>query len=378
MPRPIAWAAALVVLAGLGGALATPSAAAGPSSAALPAATSHPSPSPGSEPDLAGNVTYGLGPATAGAFDRRRNYAYLQTRGAVVQDQVAVLNLSARPLTLNLYVADALNQGDGTLGLRPRGAKSTDLASWITLRTPTGKPFVVVPARSTIIVPFTVNVPKGAEIGDHLAGIVTSLVAAGQTPGDLSTNVALEQRVGVRVALRVAGVLDPRLEVVDVTAEYVATANPIRPGSAVVEYTVRNTGNVRLSGRQQVVVHGLFGAAFDAGQLVDLPLLLPGGSARVSVVVPDVWPLFRLTADVTVTALSADGDANPSTDPATGSASFWAIPWIQLAIVLALALGILWWLRRRRTTPPPPKGRREAGDAGTEPPVPVGAADSAS
>ena len=333
------------------------------------AATTTPSPSPSPSASsggtgsnsLAGNVTFGLGPATKGTIDRRPNFNYLQARLGVVSDQVGVLNLSTQPLTLNLYAADAINQSDGVLGLQPRNVKAKDLASWITLKTPTGKPYVVVPPRTTIYVPFTVRVPDNALIGDHLAGIVASIVAAGQTPGDLSTNIAFEQRVGVRLAMRVAGQLHPELTIENLAAHYVGSTNPFSAGSSVVTYTVRNTGNVRLGANQTVRVHGVFGPDAQASGVPDIALLLPGGSATVTVNVPGVWPLAYLQADVTLIPLSPPTDANPQIGVFTASTSFWAIPWVVLGLLLVIILLLLWWLRNRRATPPPTPGRRERG-----------------
>ena len=329
---------------------------------ARPAASPSPSPSPSgsAKPNPAtDNLTFGIGPATNGKIDRRANFNYLAPRLGKVNDEVAIANLTFKPLTLNLYPSDALNGADGSLGLQPRNAKPADLAAWITLKTPTGKAFVVVPPRSTIFVPFTVAVPGKAYIGDHLAGIVASVVAKGETPGNLGTQVQFEQRVAVRVGMRVAGQLKPELVIENLSAQYVGTLNPVRPGSALVTYTVHNTGNLRLGGRQQVRVHGLFGPASEATGLADIPLLLPGGSATVTVEVPDVWPLLYLTADVTIVPLSPPTDANPQVGDVTASVSFWGIPWVLLGIILLILLLGLWWLRHRRAVPPPVPGRRE-------------------
>jgi hypothetical protein len=232
----------------------------------------------------------------------------------------------------------------------------------VSFKTPTGKGYVVVPARtakgpSTVIIPFTVRVPENAPVGDHLSGLVASLVSQGRTPGDRSANVNLEQRIAVRVSTRVAGVLQARLEVDDVSAAYVGSLNPVGRGTTTVTYTVHNAGNVRLGGKPSINVHGLFGPSFSPSELPDIPLLLPGYSATVTVEVPDVIPLVSMSADVSVVALSAVGDANPASDTATASAHFWAVPWTLLALLLALILAVAWWLRRRRNTPRDP-GRR--------------------
>jgi len=316
-------------------------------------------------------VTFGIGPATGGHVDGRPGFNFLQPRGGNTKDNLAVVNLTYKPLTLNLYPADAVNASDGSLGVVSRTAKSKDAANWITLQTPTGKFFVVVPPRSTTVVPFTVKVPADAPVGDHLAGLVASIVSAGQAPGDRTTNVKFEQRVAVRAAIRVAGKLNPQLSVTDLTATYVGSLNPFARGSALVTYTVTNTGNVRLGGHQAVTVHGLFGGSASASGLVDVPLLLPGGSAAVTAEVQDVVPGGLMTADVTVVSVAPAVDADPEFGVATGSVRFWAIPWTFLAVLLLLALLSAWFWRQRRERAAA-QDRRVASPAPMPEPVGVG------
>lgn len=323
--------------------------------------TPSPSPSPSGTADAGRVITFGIGPATKGKVDRRPNFNVLLTKGGTAKDQVALVNLSYKPLTLNLYASDAVNTPDGQLSLMPADVDPKDAAKWVSLKTPTGKGYVVVKPRSTLVVPFTVKVPDGAYVGDHLAGIVASTVTRGQTPGDRSTDVQFEQRIAVRLAVRVAGQLNPQLTIENLTASYAGPLNPFATGTATLTYTVRNTGNIRLGGAQAIAVGSLFGSAVQADDEPDIPLLLPGGSATVTVDVPGVRPLGLMTATVHVSPLAAAGDANPEATVATATAQFWAMPWILLAILLLLALVILLLVRRRRGSGPEPQGRRAAG-----------------
>lgn len=295
-------------------------------------------------------VTFGIGPSTKGKVDRRSNYNVLAPRGGVVRDEVALVNLTLEPLTLNLYAADAVNGPDGAIGLEPAATKPVDAATWVTFATPTGKGYVVLKPRQTLAVPFTVTVPKEAEIGDHLAGVVASTVTQGQTPGERGTDISFEQRVAVRLSVRVAGELRPELSVENLTAVYAGALNPFGRGTAVVTYTVRNTGNVRLGGRQAVHVQGVVGPIAYADDVPDIPMLLPGGSATVSIPVPEALPLGLMTAAVTVVALAPAGDANPPSAMASGSSTFWAVPWTLLALILGLLL-LAGWLWRRHVAP---------------------------
>jgi hypothetical protein len=333
------------------------------SPAAADTATPSPSPSAGaaagSDP-TAPPVTFGIGPSTKGKLDRRPNFTLLIVPGKSAKDEFAVVNLTEKPLTLNIYAADAYNGPDGALNLEPAAKAPRDLAKWVKFTTPTGKGFIVLPPRSTRFIPFTVTVPKTAYVGDHLAGVIASTVSAGQAPGDRGADIKLEQRVALRLGVRVAGELTPELTVENVSATYAGTLNPFGKGTAEVTYTVRNTGNVRLGGRQEVKVRGLTGPTVSAGNLPDIPLLLPGGSASVTVPVADIVPLVYLTASVTVQVLAPAGDANPPAPVATGSTTFWAVPWTLLAVFLGILLLGGWLWRRRRMPSTSGTGRRSA------------------
>jgi hypothetical protein len=317
------------------------------------AASPSPSPSPSSSPSAGqspGNVTYGLGPSTKGKLDLRTGYTLLSTRGGTIKDEVGIVNLSLKPLTLNLYAVDAANGPDGELGLQPAAADLADAAKWVSFKTPTGKDYVRLKPKQTLFVPFTVKIPKDAPVGDHVAGVVLSTVTVGQTPGERASSVTLEQRVALRMAVRVAGELKPTLAIEDVQATYAGSLNPLAGGIATVTYTVRNTGNVRLGGAPKVTVSGLVGSS-SSEALADVPMLLPGGTATLTATVADVKAAGLLTATVEVTPLVVAGDANPPTELASSSVRLLAVPWLLLAFVLLLVLMVLIWLRRRNAAP---------------------------
>ena len=320
-----------------------------PGTAAASGASPSPSPS-ASASDPSRIVTFGIAPATKGKVDRRPNFNLLLPKGNSAKDSIALVNLTFKPLTLNLYAADAVNTPDGQLSVQPASVEPSDAASWVTFKTPTGKGYVIVPPRTTVVVPFTVKVPDGTYVGDHLAGIVASTVTRGQTPGDRTTDVEFEQRIAVRLGVRVAGELAPSLAVENVTATYSGTLNPFGSGVATVSYTVRNTGNVRLGGAQKVTIAGLVGGAAVADSLPDVPMLLPNSEATVTVPVEGVRPLGPVTATVEIVPLGVAGDANPPSEVASSSVVIWAVPWLLLALILVVVFAVLAWLRLRRSS----------------------------
>jgi hypothetical protein len=182
-------------------------------------------------------------------------------------------------------------------------------------------------------------------------------------------NVILDQRAGVRLFLRVAGDLTPALSVKDLSASYSGTLNPVGRGTSTVTFTVANTGNVKLGARAKVTVAAGFGpqAVVD---LAEIPLLLPGNSVSVTAEVPDVWPLGLEHATVDVEPLALKGEANPAVSPISADTTFWAIPWMLIAI-LALAIGAVVYLLWRRRWTTSATGKRSADASPTRADQPV-------
>ncbi|MEW2397000.1 DUF916 domain-containing protein [Streptomyces sp. NPDC046862] len=313
--------------------------------AVLPAATaSATAPGDGGRTGT-GRTTFGVQPSSAKKPDARPNFSYGATPGAAVKDHIAVFNYGTSALTLRVYAQDAFTTADGGFDLFAAQHKPTGAGSWIKLR----RNQVKVPARSHVIVPFTLTVPQKATPGDHTGGIVASLSAAGaDTKGN---KVAVDQRVGARVYLRVAGELTPRLAVEDLHTAYHGTANPFGSGSATVTYTIRNTGNVRLAARQAVGVRDGMGGAAKVARLRDLPELLPGDAVRITTSATGVLPAFRDTTTVTVDPEPVRGDIKHRILPrVTRTGAFSAVPWglLVLLLVLAAAATVLLLRRRRR------------------------------
>ncbi|GGR96680.1 hypothetical protein Snoj_59280 [Streptomyces nojiriensis] len=303
---------------------------------AVPAA--HAAPAPAEDR----KSTFGVQPAGPREPDARAHFSYGVTGGAGLRDQIAVWNYGDEPLTVAVYASDAVNTADGGFDLLPGGQAPKDAGSWIKLE----KDTVTVPPKANVIVPFTLAVPRDATPGDHTAGIVATLAGGGQ---DAQGNkVRLDQRVGTRVYLRLAGELTPRLAVEDVKASYAGTSNPFGTGSATVTYTLRNTGNVRLGARQAVRINGMFGGSVTAGGLKDLGDLLPGSSLTITAKADGVRPTLRSSAVVSVQAVATREGVDPRLPSLTRSASLWTVPWTLLALVLAITACGLWLWRRRR------------------------------
>ncbi|RKN38647.1 WxL protein peptidoglycan domain-containing protein [Micromonospora endolithica] len=312
--------------------------------ALLGAAPTPPTPTPGA-PSAPSAVTWGVAPSTAKGPNGRPAFTYKLDPGATLTDYVAVTNHSPRPLTLNLYASDAFTTAQGGFDLLAGGQQPTDVGAWVRLT----QRSVTIPSTSRLNVPFTLTVPRNATPGDHAGGIVASLAA---TSADAQGNqVAVDHRVGARIYLRVTGELQPALTVENLRVRHTGSLNPLAGGTLTATFTVRNTGNVRLTGRPTLGVAGPFGLGRRSVDAAALPEILPGGELTTSVRMTGVPPLFRLTASGAVTpAAVGDQVLDPPPGVDTARASVWAVPWPQLALLALLALAV-WALiaaRRRR------------------------------
>jgi hypothetical protein len=292
--------------------------------------------------------TFGIGPADRDGLDRRGAFVYAGPAGTVVEDRVAVLNYTEEPLRTVVYASDAYTTEAGAFDVLAADAEPTDLGAWIDFEPRT----VRIPPRSAAtgapgqrILPFTLTVPADATPGDHAGGIVASIRSA----GDGTTNsVVVDRRVGTRISMRVSGAVDPRLEVSGLTASYSGTANPAGRGTTTVEYVVRNTGNVALSARQEVVVGPGFAQSWPSAPVADLVGLLPGAAVPVTVEVPGTWPLLRMSADVTLVPFTGTSEAPTDLAPVSASVSFWAVPWTAIGLLLLLLIAAALLAHRRR------------------------------
>lgn len=295
-------------------------------------------------------VTFGIQPATATAPDPTRGLlSYSATAGAHLLDHVAVFNYSTTPVTLDLAAADAFTTDGGGYDVLTSAHRSTDLGSWIHL----DRGRLTLPARSHVVLPIRLVIPPNATPGDHSAGVV---VSSRVRPAGAGSRVAVEERVGVRVYLRVTGRLRPHLTVSALHADYGSSGLLSPRGTVTVTYVLHNDGNVRLAATQAVRLSGLH---LDRLSRPDpLTDLLPGASVPVHARFRDVATVGRVTAEVLVTPTARNDQPVGHLDLVRARTTIWIHGWL-LALVVTLAFGAsalvghLLGRRRRRASPPP-------------------------
>ena len=316
-------------------------------------------------------LTFGVQPAGPRAVDPRPLLDYKNVKpGQRLFDHVGIVNISTRPITVSFYAADGFTTPEGGFDVLRQDQRSRDLGSWVTLR----RNQVTVPARSTFITPIELNVPRSAEPGDHAAAIVASLrTYVKDKNGNI---VAQDARTGTRLYVRVTGTLKPGLRVERKNASF---SPAIMRGKADVTYTVKNTGNVRLVGKQSLRVSGLFGLAADAGDVPDLPELLPGAEVTLTQPVRGVIGTLFNTVRLTIDPQSVSGNVDPAVAQVSATSRLTAVSWLPvgLAVFLLVLLAAAVVRFRRRSRPAPrdpwgPAGGNPGIGSGDPAPPPLG------
>ena len=299
------------------------------------------------------DTTFGFSvqPYAEAGSQPRDSLNYQLAAGQTITDRVEVINATSKTKRFYFYPADAFNAPGGGFALRLRTDHRVDAASWITL----GSGVYAIPAHTAAIVALKVTVPADAEPGDHTAGIVAEEILPRQ-PLQHGTGFQTIERVATRVYIRVAGPIAPALQVRQITVTHHASLLPYVTGknTANVTFTVVNSGNVRIAlNKVSVTIAGPFGllgktdtVVNKKGQLAALPSeLLPGNSLTLRARFSSIPPLFLMSAKVAV--YGRDPVLNkPIT--VSGTAWFWLVPWLFLAIIVAVAVAaFLLWRRRR-------------------------------
>jgi hypothetical protein len=314
--------------------------------APVAAAADEPTPAPSGS-----SYTWTVEPATVDGPDGRVSLRHEIDPGQVVSDAIALTNFSSTAAEFAVYASDGVVTADGNFDIAPPDVAPSAAGTWVGISgegvdgsrpRAEGGILVEVPAGGRVIVPLTIAVPADAPPGDHPAGVAAELVQAE------GSAIQFSSRVGVRLHLRVTGDVVAALAATHVTASYVPSWNPFALGSVTLDYTLENTGNVRLGAVSESSLVAAFGTARTSTS-VDRREILPGEAVAVHTEIP-AWPLFLGWGEVTVTPSVVGEDEVLAPLTAAGGSFFVAtVPWSQLALIALLVGGVLlvrWAMRR--------------------------------
>lgn len=281
-----------------------------------------------------GEVTWTVRTGDNGFGAQRNSFSYSINPGNELSDSIVITNRGTEPLDLGIYAADGFTNEDGQLDLNEAGATPTGIGAWVHGESDQ----LHIDPGTSVDYSFTVSVPDNATPGDYVGGVLTSLTSSADT-----SQFDTDRRLGIKIALRVSGDLNPSIAVENTQLNWSGSLNPFAGGDATLSYTIRNTGNTviaALHGTDVAGPFGLFSSEVEAED--DLPQLLPGETWDVTTVV-HVAPLVWLTGTATVVPLALDAAGTTSQfDPVYAKAGTLAISWMLL-LTLAV-VGALGWL----------------------------------
>lgn len=291
--------------------------------------------------------TWAVAPATAEGPDGRGVIEHVVEPGDTYEDYVAVRNLGATELSVELSVHGAVQNTENEFGLIAEGDASSQLAAWASLE----KTKLRVEPGEDGIVMVTFTVPADAEPGDISGGIVALGVA---DEGPEAHGADLRYQVGTRVHLRVAGPVEPSLRFDDARASVPWTLLPFARLEGAASVTSVNTGNVRLTPTVRIEARALFGLWHTVVDVDGAGELLPDGARNIAGKVPEIPQLGPIWVTFSApNAVSIDQDVSEMLEVEEATTVVWAVPWTVIVFVLliggAAAIAIR-NLRLRRAT----------------------------
>ncbi|MBE3016335.1 DUF916 domain-containing protein, partial [Microbispora sp. NEAU-D428] len=279
----------------------------------------------------AADTTWSVVPADANGPDGRSVIDLELAGGQQATEHIAVINRSTQPVDFAIDANDGYLTAKGYFDMRPSDATPTDGGAWVHVPDK-----VTIAGGATAIVPVKVSIPPNATPGDHPAGVTASVET-------ISGQVRVQNRVGVRLNIRVTGNFAAKVAVTGVHADYTWSWNPFTAGTVEVTYTVTNTGNVRLAPDSRILTSTLAGQSdWDDTSEAKAREIMPGGSRTFTARVTGTWPLGPI--GTTIMAIPS-----PAGKPLPGvtaervaiDTTVWAIPWPQLALLALLILAFL-------------------------------------
>jgi hypothetical protein len=287
-------------------------------------------------------------PATRAYFKRQ------VIPGASFTDDVVVANGGRTAVTFRIYGVDGLTgQTSGSVYANRSDARRR-AGRWLSVGMTR---LTLAPGRQTMV-PFTVRVPRGAEPGDHLAGLAFEDTSATTSGGNFRIRTIVREVIGVLV--RVPGPARPRLHVGRIALRTLAGT---RLGAVMIR--LGDTGRLLCKPKLSVALRGGTSRMRIARQLdtvlpgdaITYPLILrqalPPASYAVSARASCPGTVARAHALVRLGTPLAGTRSAPAKPPTLalgksgGGLSLWLAGGVAAATALVgLALGLLFRLRR--------------------------------
>jgi len=249
--------------------------------------------------------------------------------GGTLENTIKVENVSAETLKIAVDRRNFTAVGEeGAVGLTEEETNFS-LASWITVTPPEAE----IPAKSTRIFNFKINVPLNAEAGGHFGSIVFRIGGGPIT----QTGASVTQELGALILLRIAGKTTE-----EATLQSFFTQKKFwEYGPVEFEIKTKNSGNVHLKPKGTITISNSFGKKVGVVE-VEPKNVLPGAVRKSTASWGKKILLGKYTAVLSLVYGAGSGKM------ITGSTTFIGFPYRIGGVVLAVLLVLFFLLYRGR------------------------------
>lgn len=215
-------------------------------------------------PNIILAANFGIKPAYPRVENPRTDSIFVQTinPGELKSEGVKVINSTGEPKNLLLYARDSVRSSGGGFACKQLSEEPTGVGEWINFDISNLEEDIVnikpgeakntiqinIPAGSEVIIPFNINTPKDASVGEHNGCVLIQEIK--QNTSD--AGVSLSLRSGIRVAVNIPGQILRKIEFLNFKVEKKNKSIYLMP-------SVKNTGNVSVDTTAEVKVKYFFG-----------------------------------------------------------------------------------------------------------------------
>lgn len=215
-------------------------------------------------PNISNAASFGVKPAYPREDNPRSESIFVQTinPGEFAQEGVKVINSTGEDKNLILYARDSVKSSGGGFACTQLSEPPKGVGSWVSFDIsnleediqnvkPGNLPNtieIIIPKGTEILIPFKINVPKDASVGEHNGCVLIQEINQQKE----ETGVSLSLRSGIRVAVSVPGQVVRKLELSDFIVDKKNKSIYLRP-------SVKNIGNVSIDTQAGVKVSYFFG-----------------------------------------------------------------------------------------------------------------------
>ncbi len=256
--------------------------------------------------------------------------------GQEKSDSIRVINNKDETVVVRLYTSDATTTVDGSFTLLSEDNVNKFLGSWVKLAVNE----IEIPPKSEKRVPFTINIPKNADVGDHMGGIVMREMETDENANLAGTGVRIITCVGVRIYETVPGEVKKSFDLTrfDWRFEPSGKNSWIKDLLDINKRTIffvgmKNEGNVRISPKITVDIKDIFGRTVAHLPDQDIGIIFPGDEIKEGTVIWENMPIFG-RYKVTMTANFFEDGVGQG----TRELIIWAIPYRIIFLLVLLAV----------------------------------------